>query len=154
MQENNLLEYETLSEKAQRAKDDFNGINVRIKAIDARLPEITSLQKHIGAYIKTREVFAAYRKSGWSKKYYANHEQDIKTHKAAKKAFDELGLKKLPTIKTLQSEYATLLSEKKSLYAKYKCSRQFMLDILTVKQNAEQLLGYSDATKAKENERA
>ena len=33
--------------------------------------------------------------------------------KAAKKAFDELGVKKLPTVKSLQEEYAKLLSEKR-----------------------------------------
>ena len=36
--------------------------------------------------------------SGYSKKYLAEHEADILLHKAAKRAFDELGLKKLPTI--------------------------------------------------------
>ena len=143
-----------LVEKAQKAKDDFNGISIRIKAIDARLPDITSLQKHIGTYSKTREVYAAYRKSGWSKKYYAEHERDIESHKATKRAFDELGFEKLPTIKTLQTEYATLLAEKKSLYVRYKESRHFMQEILTVKQNAAQLLGYSETTKEKENERA
>ena len=34
-------------------------------------------------------------------------------HKTTKKAFDELGLKKLPTIKSLQAEYAVLLAENK-----------------------------------------
>lgn len=34
-------------------------------------------------------------------------------HKVAKAAFDELGVKKLPTAKTLQAVYAELLSEKK-----------------------------------------
>jgi hypothetical protein len=33
------------------------------------------LQKHIGAYGKTRDVYAAYRASGYSKKYYVEHEQ-------------------------------------------------------------------------------
>lgn len=73
--------------------------------------------------------------------------------KKQKKAFDALGLAKLPSIKTLQTEYATLLAEKKSLYGKYKEARQFMQDILIVKQNAEQLISYNDAVKAKENER-
>ena len=30
-------------------------------------------------------------------------------HKAAKKAFDELGVKKLPTVKSLSAEYAQLV---------------------------------------------
>ena len=45
--------------------------------------------------------------------YLADHGGDILLHKAAKKAFDELGVKKLPTVKSLQEEYAKLLAEKK-----------------------------------------
>jgi len=153
LQENNLLEYETLSEKVQQAKDDFNVISTRIKAIDTRLPEISSLQKHIGSYSKTKDTYAEYRKSGWSKKFYAEHRENIELHKSAKKVFDALGLAKLPTIKTLQTEYAALLAEKKSLYGKYKETRQYMQEILVVKQNAEQLLGYSATAKPKETER-
>ena len=153
LQENDLLSYEKLSEKAQQAKDDFNAISTRIKEIDARLPDISSLQKTIGTYSKTREVYAAYRKSGWSKKYYSANKENIELHKAAKKAFDELGLAKLPTIKTLQAEYAALLAEKKSLYAKYKGAREYMQDILTVKQNSEQLLSYSETNKTHQNAR-
>jgi len=153
LQENNLLEYDKLTEKAQQAKDDFNNIAVRIKEIDARLPEISSLQKHIGAYSKTKDIYVAYRKSKWNKKYYSEHKEDIELHKAAKKEFDELGLEKLPTIKMLQTEYATLLAEKKSLFSKYKEARQYMQEILAVKQNSEQLLGYAETAKTKENER-
>jgi Relaxase/Mobilisation nuclease domain. len=153
LQDNNLLEYEKLIEKAQQAKDDFNVISSRIKAIDSRLPEISSLQKHIGTYSKTKDIYAGYRKSKWSKKYYSEHKEDIELHKAVKKAFDDLGLKKLPTIKALQTEYAMLLSEKKSLYSKYKDARNYMQEILAVKQNSEQLLGYAETVKPKESER-
>lgn len=58
-------------------------------------------------------MYVAYRKSGYSKKYLEKHEDDIIIHKAAKKAFDELGVKKLPTIKSLQVEFAELLTTKK-----------------------------------------
>ena len=87
-------------------------------------------------------------------KYYSEHEEAIEEHKAVKKAFDELGLAKLPTIKMLQTEYATLVGEKKSLYGKYKGARQYMQDILTVKQNAANLLNYRDTEKTKETERS
>ena len=153
LQDNDLLEYEKLAEKAQQAKDDFNGISSRIKEIDSRLPEISSLQKNIGTYSKTKDIYAEYSKSKWSKKYYSDNREDIELHKAVKKSFDDLGLEKLPTIKALQTEYATLLSEKKFLYLKYKDARAYMQEILAVKQNSEQLLGYAESAKTKENER-
>jgi len=153
LQENNLLEYSKLAEKAQQAKNDYHGICSRIKEIDSRLPVITSLQKHIGTYGKTKDIYAEYRKSGWSKKFHLAHEHKIESHKAAKKAFNELGLTKLPTTKTLETEYAMLLAEKKTLWAKHKETRQNMLDILTVKANADELLGHKGDEKAKETER-
>lgn len=153
LQDNDLTELEGLQEKAQKAKDDFNDISVRINAADSRMKEITTLQKHIGTYSKTKDTFAAYRKSKYSKKYLAEHEQAITAHRAAKKYFNELNLEKLPTIKSLQTEYVTLAAEKKKLYAEYHPARKFMQDILTAKQNAEQLLNYRDTAKEKENER-
>ena len=153
LQENNLLEYEKLSEKAQQAKDDYNNISARIKTIDARLPEIISLQKYIGMYSKTKDIYAEYRNLKWDKKFYSANKEKIEMHKSAKKAFDALGQPKLPTIKMLQTEYATLESEKKSLWAKYKPAREYMQEILSVKQNAEQILNHSENVKTKNHER-
>ena len=71
-------------------------------------------------------------------------------HKAAKAAFDELAMKKLPTIKTLQAEYADLLSEKKKAYGQYHSAKKEMQDILTAKANIDRLLGVEQEQKAKE----
>jgi len=116
------------------------------------MDEISALQKHIGAYGKTRDVYAAYRASGYSRKYLVEHEAEILTHKEAKKAFDALGLKKIPSIKALQQEYAALLAEKKKLYASYNEAKRDMRDILTAKNNVDRLLRYSDAERGRENE--
>ena len=71
-------------------------------------------------------------------------------HKAAKSAFDELGVKKLPTIKALQTEYSELLSEKKKSYAKYHSIKKEMKNILTAKANVDHLLGENISEKEKE----
>jgi hypothetical protein len=62
-------------------------------------------------------------------------------HKAAKKSFDKLGVKKLPTVKSLQAEYVTLLAEKKAAYTDYRKARNEMKELLTVKANVDHLLG-------------
>lgn len=64
-------------------------------------------------YLKTRDVYVAYWKPGYSKKYHEAHEDDIIIHKAAKNAFDKLVVKKLPTVKSLQVEFAEQLTAKK-----------------------------------------
>ena len=75
------------------------------------MTELYTMQQHIINYAKTRDVYVAYRKAGYSKKFLSEHESEIILHKAAKQFFDEQNLKKLPTVKSLQAEYAQLLSE-------------------------------------------
>ena len=77
------------------------------------MAEIAVLRTHIINYAKTRDTYVAYRKAGYSKKFREEHEEEILLHQAAKNAFDDMGVKKLPKVKELQAEYARLLEEKK-----------------------------------------
>lgn len=113
--EHKLLDYGTLCKKTDEVTARFHELSGQIKAADARMAELNTLRKHIINYAKTREVYVAYRKAGYSKKFLAEHEEDILLHKAAKKAFDDMGIKKLPTVKSIQAEYVGLLAEKKKL---------------------------------------
>ena len=139
--EHGLLEYAALAAKAGDATARCNGLLEQIKAAEQRMAEIAVLKTHIINYSKTRDVYVAYRKAGYSKAFRAEHESEILLHQAAKKAFDSLGLKKLPTVKGLQAEYAALLAEKKSAYADYRKARDEMRELLTVKANVDRLLG-------------
>lgn len=110
LSEHQLLDYAVLEEKTAAATVRHNELSARIEAAESRMAEIAVLRNHIVNYAKTREVYVAYRKAGYSKKFLAEHEPDILLHKAAKSAFTELNLQKLPTIKELQAEYAVLLN--------------------------------------------
>ena len=112
-----------------------------LKDAEKRMAEIAVLRTHILNYRKTRDVYVGYRQSGYSAKYYAAHETEILLHKAAKKAFDELGVKKLPAKTELDGEYAKLFSEKKAAYAEYHRVRNEMKELLTVKANVDLMLG-------------
>ena len=151
--DHNLLEYAALEEKTADATARYNALSDQIKAAEKRMAEIAVLKTHIINYSKTRDVYVAYRKAGYSKKFLAEHEADILLHKAAKKAFDELGLKKIPTVKSLQAEYAKLLEEKKKAYGEYRRSRDEMRELLAVKANVDRLLdtGEQEAEKEKEH---
>ena len=109
LSENNLLEYAVLEEKAAAATAHHNELSAQIKAAEKRMAEIAVLRTHIVNYAKTREVYVAYRKAGYSKKFREEHEEEILLHQAAKNAFNEMGVKKLPKVKELQTEYAKLL---------------------------------------------
>lgn len=147
-----LLEYAALTDKAAAATARHNELSAQIKAAEKRMAEIAVLRTHIINYSKTREVYVAYRKAGYSKKFLAEHEADILLHKAAKKAFDELGLKKIPTVKSLQAEYAQLLEEKKKAYGEFRQARDEMRELLTVKANVDRLLGTEEQESEQEKE--
>ena len=148
--EHGLLEYAVLAARTNEATARCNGLLDQIKAAEQRMAEIAVLKSHIINYSKTRDVYVAYRKAGYSKAFRAEHESEILLHQAAKKYFDGLGLKKLPTVKSLQAEYAALLAEKKSAYADYRKARDEMRELLTVKANVDRLMGYEEQEKEAE----
>ena len=86
---------------------------------------------------KTRSVYDAYRKAGYSKKFLEQHREQITLHKAAKVAFDEAGLKKLPKVKELNVEYAELLAKKKSAYPEYRKARDEIQELMKAQKNVE-----------------
>ena len=88
----------------------------------------------------TRRSLCGLPQAGYSQKYRTEHEPEILLHQAAKNAFDSQKLTKLPTVKTLNAEYAELLSQKKTDYAEYRRTRGEMKELLTVKANLEWLL--------------
>ena len=137
--EHQLLDYAELAEKAA-ATAHHNELSAKIKAAEKRMAEIAVLRTHIINYAKTRETYVAYRKAGYSRKFYAEHEDEIRLHQAAKEAFNELNVKKLPTIKELQTEYAQLLADKKKAYGEYRQARAAMRELLTVKNNVDRVL--------------
>ena len=151
--EHGLLEYAVLAARTNEATARCNGLLDQIKAAEQRMAEIAVLKSHIINYSKTRDVYVAYRKAGYSKAFRAEHESEILLHQAAKKYFDGLGLKKLPTVKSLQAEYAALLAEKKSAYADYRKARDEMRELLTVKANVDRLMGYEEQEKEAEANR-
>ena len=152
--EHNLLDYAVLEGKADVATARHNELSAQIKAAEKRMAEIAVLRTHIVNYAKTRETYVAYRKAGYSKKFREEHEADILLHQAAKNAFEDLGVKKLPTVKSLQAEYAQLLDDKKKAYGEYRRSREEMRELLTAKANVDRILNIEaehDAEKEKDH---
>ena len=144
--------YAELSNVSESADARFYELKTQIKAAETQLAEIQTLRTHIINYSKTRDIYKGYREAGYSKKYLTEHEGDIILHKAPKKAFDELGLKKLPTVKSLQEEWGKLLGEKKAAYAEYHKAQSEMRELAVHKANAAYLLGIEEE-KSKEKER-
>lgn len=137
LQEQKISSADELKELADAALSHYHELGDSIKAAEQRMTEIAVLRAHIVNYAKTRPVYDAYRKSGYSSKFLEAHREEITLHKTAKAAFNESGLKKLPKVKDLNAEYSALLTMKKALYPEYRKARDEMQEIVKAQKNVE-----------------
>ena len=137
LQEKKIGSIEEMQERVDAATARYHELGDSIKAAETRMTEIAVLRTHIVNYTKTRPVYDAYRKAGYSKRFLENHRAEITLHKAAKTAFDEAKLKKLPKVKELDAEYSKLLTEKKAAYPDYRKAKGEMQELLRAQRNVE-----------------
>ena len=149
LQENKIGSIEEMQERVNAATAQYHELGDSIKAAEQRMAEIAVLRAHIINYAKTRPVYDAYRKAGYSKKFLEEHREQITLHRAAKATFDEAGLKKLPKVKELNTEYSTLLSQKKAAYPAYRKARDEMQELMKAQKNVEIFFTEEKATKEK-----
>ena len=145
-----------------------NSRNVTYSTIgDYQLPNLTLNQprKPLGKYGRLRRTYlkdhrpvlyntmllngSLYRKSGYSKKFLEAHREEITLHKAAKAAFDEAGLQKLPKVKELDAEFAELLTKKKAAYPDYRKARNEMQELVRAQKNVERFFAEEKDTTEK-----
>ena len=137
LQENKIGSIEEMQERVDAATARYHELGDSIKVSEKRLAEIAVLKAHIINYAKTRSIYNAYRKTGYSKRFLEAHHTEITLHKAAKAAFDESNLKTLPKVKELDAEYSKLLTKKKAAYPDYRKAKEEMQELLRVRRNVE-----------------
>ena len=137
LQEQKIGNEDELNERTEAAVSRYHALGDSIKAAEKRMAEIAALREHIIHFAKTCDVYAEYRKSGYSKKFLETHREAIELHRAVKAAFDDAGLKKLPKVKELNAEYAELLAKKKAIYPAYRKAREEMQPLLRAQKNVE-----------------
>ena len=148
LQEQKISSADELRKRAT-ATERYHAMGDSIMAAEARLTEIAVLKTHSINYAKTREVYTAYRKAGYSKKFLEVHREEITLCKAAKAAFDEAGLQKLPRVKELDAEFAELLTKKKAAYPEYRKARDEMQELVRVQKNVERFFAEEKDTTEK-----
>ena len=150
----NDLDYDSLVKRSEEAVKQTNSLVRQINDNDKRMKEISEMKRHIINYINTRDVYVSYRKAGYSKKFAAAHEDEIRLHKAAKEYFDKtFDDKKLPSVKSLSAEYDELIQKNKRLYGAYHKARDQMRESLTAKANLDLMLHLDEQNKEKDRGR-
>ncbi len=139
-QEQGLRSYAELEKKAGDVAERFTKLSDEIKGYEKRLKEISELKSNIIDYSKTKEIYKQYQKSGYSKKFFAEHKDEIMRHKAAKDSFNQ-HKGKLPSVKELNREYGEVLAQKRAVYTEYKQVRKDMQLYQTAKYDIDKILG-------------
>lgn len=151
LRDHKIESMEQLDQLVQQQTAKRDALLSSIQQSEKRLVEIGTLKKHIINYSKTRAIYEEYRKAGYSKKFLEAHREEITIHKAAKAAFDELGVKKLPRVKDLSIEFAEVLAAKKQTYAEYRQVKNDAQELLIAQQNIASL--YDAERKEEEQKR-
>ena len=154
LQEKGLTDFGELEKACDAASQKFSDLSDQIKAAEKRMKDISELQRHIGTYSKTHEIYVQYRKLTGRKqaKFYEQHSRGIEDCKEAKRYFNSLGLKKLPSMQLLKQEYAALKAKKGKLYSAYKQTRDEMIELRTAKNNVDRILGATEKEKNRDRQ--
>lgn len=141
LRERGIDNYEELEALTEKLSSRFSELSDGMRKSEKRMVEIGALLTHINNYSRTRKVYEAYRKSGYSRKFFEEHREEIQIHKAAKQAFEQLPERKVPSRKSLNEEFHRCLSEKKKAYTEYRQVKKKMQEYLTAKRTVENILG-------------
>ena len=139
--ENNLLQYADLEKKVEDIHGSYARTGEELKSVEARLREIQPLIKNISNYQKLKPVYDAYMKAKDKSAFKAKHEAELVIFEAAKSTLLAMqGDKKLPSLKSLQTEQQRLLEDQQRLYDERAKLKKEARVIDTMKANVDDFL--------------
>lgn len=154
LKEHGIADYDELAAGTDAAVERSHKLAAELQAVETELAQTSDLMGAVVAYAKTRPVFEGYKASKYSKKYLAQHEDELSTYRAARATMKEiLDGGKLPRIDELKEKRRQLAAQEKTLYMEYRQAQDAMREAVTVKANIDRLLGLTDERTNKEQER-
>ena len=111
LKEHNISSIDELEHQLRALRSERNMLHKTIREKQNRMKEINQLRQAIRDYRRTKDVYAQYKTTGWSPKFYNEHREEIETHKKAQAIYSSVD-GKMPTLKELSEEYDALKAEK------------------------------------------
>ena len=128
----------------------MNSLKESMKHKEKLLEENKRLQKAIIDYAKYRDVFVSYKKSGYSKKFWEEHQSELLCYKAAEDVYKSIPGRKIPKMNVLRKQYGEIFAEKKKEFYEYAEIKKDMNEYFIAKRNLEILYHYDEDKKQKE----
>ena len=113
LKEHNIGSIEKLENQINVLRSERNALHAAIREKQNRMKKINELRRAIRDYRRTEDVYAHYKASGWSPRFYNEHRAEIEDHKKAQAVYSSVE-GKMPTLKELSAEYEALKSEKEA----------------------------------------
>ena len=140
LKEHQIGSMEELEKTVSDCSARYEELKNTVKASEEKLTEISELKTHIINYVKTKDAYAEFKRQGFSGIFFEEHREALLLNRAAKKAIDELELKKLPKIIELNQEYDRILKQKKEAYAELRNLRNEFHEYQTAQEIAKMIL--------------
>ena len=145
---------EELAAAYDAAHTHMTNVLTELKSVEKTIADKKELQRHVLNYYKTKDVregLKACKNAKARQVYREAHESDFIILDAAKRYFDFLGLKKLPSHKTLQTDVEGLIQKKNELYNEYHTAKKADKKLGIIHHNIQQIL-HGAPSKRKEQE--
>ena len=151
--EKHQLEFADLQSMATQKPKVLQGIKSEIDVVEGKLQNIALLQRHIGTYGKTKDIYKQYKQINSREQQTQFRRENLKIisdHEDARTYFNEQGYgfknseNRLPTIKELREQYATLNTEKKIMWTKYHEIKNADKEIENAWANTKAILNVQD----------
>lgn len=154
LQENGLTDYDELAARTETAVDRVQALAGDLRAVEQELSRTRALMGAVVQYARTRPVFDGYKAARYSRKYLAQHEEELADYREARAAMNELlDGEKLPKMDALKKTRRELAERKKALTAQYRIAQKDMREAVTVKGNIDHLLNFTGGRADKEQAR-
>jgi len=108
--------------------------------VERRLGDMALLIKHISTYKQLRPVALELRQAKDKAAFRREHESQLILYEAAAKALKEAGVKKLPNLYALKTEYKKLDGERERLSEQYNEVKKELKEYGIIKQNVDGIL--------------
>lgn len=138
--EHGIARYEDLENRLATFIEKQDAAHASIKETEAKIIELSLIQKHAATYRQLRPVYDRYRQSRDKEKFLRGHESDIILFEAASRELKRMGAVPLPSTERIKAEITTLTEQKETLLLEYRSARSEAREYETIKQNVDALL--------------
>ena len=150
LQEHKIGSYEQLKELTDERNGKMNSLLESMKKKEKLLEENKKMQKAVIDYAKYRDVFVSYKKNGYSREFWEEHQSELMCYKAAEEVYKSMPGRKIPKMKDLRNQYGEILAEKKKEFLEYAQIKKDMHEYFIAKRNLEIIYHYDEDEKQKE----